>query len=123
MERTVYQIFPVDSVRTIQLDIVGDYMLIPWAADNLLAETHIQLRDASPEILDYLIEKGRYAIENGLEGEALTLVSKDKERKTLKNKDGVWCEEVVEVKLFIPDFYTWPEGEKARELTIKHKSN
>ncbi len=119
MERTVYQIFPADSARVIVLDIVGSYELIPWAADNVLAETHIQIWNASPEILDYLIEKGRYALDPAREGDNLTLVSKDKERKALKNRNGVWCDEVVLLKLFIPDFYQWPEGQAVQELILK----
>jgi hypothetical protein len=119
MERTVYQIFPADSARSIRLDLVGQYELIPWAGDNVLAETHIQIWNASPEILDYLIEKERYTIDTLRTGDAFQLTSKVKDRKTIKNRDRQDCHEVVGLKLFVPDYYGWPEASAATELTIK----
>jgi hypothetical protein len=123
MERTVYQIFPSDSVKTISLDLVGQYELIPWAGDNVLAETHIKIWNASPDILEYLIEKGRYELQEGRDEVQLQLSAKDKKRKTLKNRDGIWCEEQVSLKLFVPDFYAWPRSDSipVTELTIKEK--
>jgi hypothetical protein len=119
MERTVYQIFPADSARSIRLDLVGQYELIPWAGDNVLAETHIQIWNASPEILDYLIEKERYAIDTLRTGDQFQLTSKVKDRKTIKNREKQECHEVVGLKLFVPDYYAWPQAAAATELTIK----
>ena len=62
MERTVYQSFEIDSVQTITLDIVGDYEVNVWAGNSILTETNIQIWKASPHLLDYFIEEGRYEI-------------------------------------------------------------
>lgn len=68
----------------------------------MLAETHIQIWNASPEILDCLIEKQRYTIDMLRTGDAFQLTSKVKERKTIKNRDNQDCQEVVGLKLVVP---------------------
>jgi hypothetical protein len=110
MEQTIYQIFPTDSARTVHLDIVDSCNIIPWAGDNVLAEIRIRLWDCSPEILDYLIKQERYAVLSEQRGEAFWLSSKDKKRKEIRNKQRITCPEVVEIKLFVPDYYEWTLG-------------
>ncbi len=110
MEQTIYQLFPADSARTVRLDIADSCNIIPWAGDNVLAEIRIQLWDCSPEILDYLIKQERYTVVSEQRGEELWLSSKDKKRKEIRNKQRITCPEVVEIKLFVPDYYEWTQG-------------
>ncbi|MBK8555189.1 MAG: hypothetical protein IPL65_05185 [Lewinellaceae bacterium] len=110
MERTIYQVFEVDSARTVTLDIAGIYEIHPWAGTNILAETNIQIWHASPEILGFLIKEGRYdlvaeKIDGGFE-----IYTKDRNRKPLKTKEGE-VTEIATAKIFVPDFYTWTQQE------------
>ena len=102
MERTVYQSFEIDSVQTITLDIVGDYEINVWAGNSILTETNIQIWKASPQLLDYFIEEGRYEIVAVTTPSSATLSSKHPTRKPIKTKTDE-CTEIVTLKIFVPD--------------------
>ncbi|MFN4080239.1 MAG: hypothetical protein ACK4NS_05020 [Saprospiraceae bacterium] len=113
MERTIYQVFQVDSVKTIQLDMLGAYELHYWAGSSVLLETNVQIWHASPEILNYFIKEGRYAVDvDTLSPESLRLYTRDRERKPIKNKDRIECVEIATAKLFIPDSFVWTADRK-----------
>ncbi len=78
MERTVYQVFEVDSARTVTLDIVGFTYpeLHIWAGNNILTEANIQVWEATPEIVNELIKTGRYAFESERNGDSLRVFTK-----------------------------------------------
>lgn len=102
MERTVYQSFEIDSAETITLDIVGDYEINVWAGNSILTETNIQIWKASPHLLDYFIEEGRYEIVAAKTPAAATLSSKNPTRRPIKTKTDE-CTEIVTLKIFVPD--------------------
>ncbi|MFN4254199.1 MAG: hypothetical protein ACK4Q5_04265 [Saprospiraceae bacterium] len=104
MERTVYQSFEIDSVQTITLDIVGDYEVNVWAGNSILTETNIQIWKASPHLLDYFIEEGRYEIVATTTPSSATLSSKNPTRKPIKTKTDE-CTEIVTLKIFVPDTF------------------
>ena len=86
------------------MDIYGDYELIPWAGDHILTETNIQLYEASEGILEHFLKIGRYEmVIDSTEGR-FSLVSKDKERRSVKTSKGE-CYEFVNTKVFVPDAY------------------
>ncbi|MCB0661409.1 MAG: hypothetical protein KDC24_01615 [Saprospiraceae bacterium] len=104
LEKTIHQTFAVDKEPNIQLDIYGDYELIPWAGDHILTETNIQLYEASEGILEHFLKIGRYEmVIDSTEGR-FSLVSKDKERRSVKTSKGE-CYEFVNTKVFVPDAY------------------
>ncbi|MEZ4918785.1 MAG: hypothetical protein R2792_06720 [Saprospiraceae bacterium] len=114
MERTIYQVFEVDSAQSILLDIAGIYEIHPWAGTNVLAETNIQIWHASPEILEFLIKNGRYdLVAEKLDG-SFQIYTKERDRKPLKTREGE-VTEIAKAKLFVPDFYTW---EKEEDMTV-----
>jgi hypothetical protein len=106
MERVIHQIFEVGEAQKIQLDLVGTYNLQPWAGNNIMSETKIQLYDAPSHVLDFFIkEKGRYEILDSLTQDSiLFLAANDKERSGIQYK-GTSCYEVVEVRIFVPDSF------------------
>lgn len=113
MERTIYQVFQIDSVETIQLDMLGTYELHYWAGSSVLLETNIQIWHASPEILNYFIKEGRYAVDADTLGPTtLRLYTRDRERKPIKNKDRIECVELATARLFIPDSFVWTTDRK-----------
>ncbi len=110
MERTVYQSFEIDTAKTIALKVVGEYELQAWAGNSVLTETNIQIWKASPRILDYFIEKGRYEFLQESSPDATYLSSRFMERQPIKTKDGE-CVEIIKVKIFVPDTFEWlPDG-------------
>ena len=116
MERTTYQTFEVDSVRVINLDIMGEYEIKTWAGSNLLVETNVQIWDASREILNFLIKEGRYDLTTDTVADPhpqeIRIYTKNTVRKPVKRKDGGQCQEVATTRIFIPDTYVISEDKK-----------
>lgn len=124
MERTVYQVFEVDSAQTVSLDIVGFTYpeLHVWAGNNILTEANIQVWEASPEIVNYLIDKGRYAFETSKSGDSLLIFTKVRKREDIKLPGmHTKCVEQTTVKVFIPDIYEWVPAEWTPEQIDKPK--
>ena len=116
MERTIYQVFPVDSVETVELDLAGIYEVQPWAGSDILVETNIQIWHASPEILKHLIELGRYdLVSDTLSPELIKISTKIRDRKPIKTRQGE-CTEIATTRLFVPEMYAITEDKKALHL-------
>lgn len=112
MERTIYQVFTVDSISAINLDLAGLYEVHAWAGSNVLVETNIQIWHASPEILKHLIEKGRYdVVADTLSDTEITIKTKERDRKPLKFQN-VECTEIATAKVFVPDTFIVSEDKK-----------
>jgi hypothetical protein len=116
MERTMYQVFEVDSVKTVTFDLVGNYEVYAWAGSNILVETNIQIWEASREILNFLIKDGRYDITQdtaaAIDKGVMTIQTKNKERKPIKRREGRECPEQATIKIFFPDTFILSEDKK-----------
>ena len=128
MERTVYQTFSLDSASTFQLDVVGftEVEVKTWAGNTVLSEVHIQLWDASPEILDFMVENGRYRFLFEKKGMVARLASEQRDRKLVKTKlsNGAACREITKLKIFVPDLYGWtPELDPGSDGVVKQTSS
>ena len=104
LRKVIHTTFDVDEANSILFDLYDEYEVELWAGDNIMTETTIKLYEGSEGILKHFIENGRYEIEIKLEETALTLVSKDKERKPIKTRKGE-CFEQVNHKIFLPDTF------------------
>lgn len=126
MERTVYQVFEVDSIQTVTLDIVGFTYpeLHVWAGSSILTEANIQVWEATPEVVNQLIKDGRYAFESDTVGETtLRIFTKVRKREDFKLPGmKTKCVEQTTVKVFIPDIYEWDPAEWTPEQTDKPKT-
>ncbi len=112
MERTIYQVFEVDSVKTVSLDLADVYDIYSWGGSSILVETNIKISFASPDILDYLIKEGRYAIAmDTLAPDAMKIYTKNRNRKPIKTPNGV-CTEIPDAKIFVPDTFIWTDDKK-----------
>ncbi len=112
MERTMYQVFELDSAKVVNLDLAGIYELQVWAGSSILVETNIQISHASPEILDFLIKQGRYDVVADTISETVVLIkTRIRDRKPIKTPDGE-CTEIATTKLFVPDTFIWTEDKK-----------
>lgn len=113
MERTIYQTFEIDSAQQVVLDLVGftEVEIKAWAGNTILSEVNIQLWNASPDILNYFVENGRYKFTFEKKGENATVSTEVRQRKVIKTKlsgpDG--CQEITTLRLFVPDNYQWSD--------------
>jgi hypothetical protein len=121
MERTMYQVFEVDSAQTVDFAVAGDYEILTWAGNSILVETNVQIWEASREILGELIKLGRYdlaadssAVPNPKQ---IRIFTKNLERKPIKRLDGQKCLEIAVTKIFVPDTFLVSEDKK--QLTRK----
>lgn len=125
MERTVYQVFEVDSIQTVSLDIVNFTYpeLHVWAGNSILTEVNIQVWDASPEIVKFLIDEGRYAFESEKTGETLRVFSKIRKRQDIRLQDmHSKCVEQTTIKIFVPDIYEFDPAEWTPDQIDKPKT-
>ena len=102
LRKVIHATFDTEQSTSINFDIYDEYEVQLWAGDNIMIETTVKLYEGSAGILKFFIEQGRYEIEGKLEGEVLAMVSKDKERRPIKTKNGE-CFEQVNHKIFLPD--------------------
>lgn len=117
MERTLYQVLEIDSVKTITLDFYGQYSLQKWEGSTMLIETNIQLTNASPAIMNYLIKQGRYdfAIDT-ISDKELKIYTRQQDRKKIKTPAGE-CTEIFVTKILVPEFMVWTDDRR----TLKRK--
>jgi len=109
MTRTMYQVFEVDSVKRVTLDLAGLYELNTWAGNTILIENNIEISHASPEILDFLIKEGRYdVVSDTISPSEWRIYTKMRDRKPIKTPAGE-CTEIATVKIFVPDTYLWSD--------------
>ncbi len=121
MERTIYQVFEVDSVKTVQLDIADIYDIYSWAGSTILIETNVQLSHGSTEILDYLIKEGRYDVAmDTIAMPEVKIYTKmpDRKKKRVKTPDGE-ITEIPTAKIFVPDTFTWSDDKKTLWRIVK----
>jgi hypothetical protein len=107
LEKTIHQTFDLNAMTTVQLELYGEYTIVPWAGNNILVETKIQLYNSSASVLKHFIEKDqRYLIDadTALTG-VIKLVSHDMKRAALRTKTGAESIENVETRIFIPENY------------------
>jgi hypothetical protein len=112
MERTMYQVFEIDSIKFIELDLAGIYELETWSGNSILVENNIQISHASPEILDFLIKQGRYdVVADTVSASEIRIYTKIRDRKPIKTPAGE-CTEIATTKLFVPDTFIWTDDRK-----------
>lgn len=121
MERTMYQVFEVDSAQTVHFEVAGEYEVLEWAGNSILVETNVQIWDASREILAELIKIGRYDLATDSSTvpnpKQVRIFTKNLDRKPIKRLDGQKCLEIAVTKIFIPD--TFYISEDKQRLTRK----
>lgn len=106
IEKILNQDFNIDNITTVQFDLARSYYLEKWAGTTILVETKIKLRGASPSILKFALESGRYELLMLEDGDKVTIRSKIEKPRVLKNKSNE-IEEEVEVRILVPeDFNT-----------------
>lgn len=100
---TIHQTFEVsEEVTQVSFDIYDEFETEPWASNNIMVVTTVELHSGAQHILDFYIKQGRYELEETAKDVSLSLVSKDKQRKGMKYKDFTVYEQ-VKMKMYIPE--------------------
>jgi hypothetical protein len=103
IQKSFHQVYEIsDSVKTIELKLVGEYKYESWVGNTIMLQTKIVLYDATDAILKFFMENGRYKVVALPEGTKLILNAKDQERRVIKSS-GIECYEVVEQTIFLPE--------------------
>jgi hypothetical protein len=82
----------------------------------VLTEVTVQIWNASPEIVNYFVEQGRYKFGFEKRQDAVSITTQVRERRVIRTKlsGPKGCPEIAKVKIFVPDNYYWsplPEGD------------
>lgn len=105
LEKVMHQTFEVGEMKTITLDLMGEYTIEKWAGNTVMTETKVELYEASPAILNhFIIKEKRYEVVADTLNSQLALSSLDKERKPIRTKLRE-CSEIVHVRVFVPDTF------------------
>lgn len=102
LSKVLHQSFEIGDVKTVSLNLVGEYEIEKWAGNTILTETSIEIYDAKPGIFNHFIKEGRYEIIADVQEATAALTSKDSERKSIRTKKGE-CYEFIKLKIFVPD--------------------
>lgn len=110
LQRILHQSFEVDSANLIRLDLYGDFVAQTWSGNAVLTETQVKVYGATPGILEYALEQGRYDIQAVHREEEVRLESVDMIRPVIATSEGQSYEEVL-TTVYIPDQFQ-PDSEQ-----------
>jgi hypothetical protein len=110
-----HEVFPLDSVALIQLDLFGNYEVVRWEGNSLMIKTEVLLYNGSEAILQDYLKNNRYAYRAVRTDSQLLLSSVDKQRINVRTSRGE-CYESVDTVVYIPaDFEPTAERQWARK--------
>ena len=101
IKHTFHNTYELEEIETIELEVVGEVEFVKWKGTSFMAETVIELGNATKGILRHLMNKQRYDLTDASEGTMLRIESVTKERKTVITQIGT-CEEHVGVIIYVP---------------------
>ena len=103
LERTLHQTFSLDSIDQVQVDLTGEVTCETWAGAGLLTETHVELYNASKDLLTFFVEKQeRYLVEEKRSAPSLQISSAQSERRAIQYRGEV-CTENVRITVYVPE--------------------
>ena len=97
----------IDEVNRISFDIYANDQVEyrSWPGDDLLIETTVKIQNAKQDILDFYMRQNRYILQPEVTGDAMSLVSFDKTRRTVKGTEGA-AYESVNIVVYLPEEFT-----------------
>ncbi len=97
----------VDHVNRISFDIYpkDQIQYRTWPGDDVLIETSVEIKNVKQDILDFYMRQNRYVLQPEVSGDAMQLVSFDKNRRTVKGTEGNAFES-VHIMVYLPEAFT-----------------
>lgn len=99
-----HETFALDSVQVVELQLFDEYETVPWAGNQLMIQTTVDLYGCRQHILDFFHEQERYAVRDSLVGDQLTVASVDTQRKMVLVQ-GKECYERITIRVFLPEAF------------------
>lgn len=118
LSRTMHQVFEIDSVGMVQIDLWPQndnyqWEVEIWPSRHLMVETNVGLTNANEAILDFLTEEKRYELKIEEGQDELTLSNVLDELTPIGTKKGD-INETIRLIIYMPEFL-----EKVDETTWK----
>ncbi len=97
----------IDKVNRISFDVYpNDHVEYrSWPGDDILIETTVKIENAKQDILDFYMRQNRYVLKPEVTGDAMSLVSFDKTRRTVKGTEGA-AYESVNIVVYLPEDFS-----------------
>ena len=97
----------VDDVNRISFDVYPKDQIEyrTWPGDDLLIETSVEIKNVKQDILDFYMRQKRYVLQPEVTGDAMQLVSFDKNRRMVKGTEGDAFESVL-IVVYMPEDFT-----------------
>jgi hypothetical protein len=104
VEQVIFQSIEVnDATMKIEFDLADAHEIVPWHHDSkIMVETKINLTGTSLAALAILIKEGRYNVALDDRYPATTLRPVNPNRSVMKNGRGEICNEIVTIKVYVP---------------------
>ncbi len=94
VNRISFDVYPKDQV---------EYR--SWPGDDLLIETSVEIKNVKQDILDFYMRQDRYGLKPQVTGDAMQLVSLDKNRRMVKGTESDAFETVL-IVVYLPENFT-----------------
>lgn len=97
----------VDDVNHISFDVYPQDKVEyrSWPGDDVLIETSVRIQNVKQDILDFYLRQKRYVLMPNVSGDAMQLVSYDKNRRVVKGTEGSAFEDVT-IVVYLPEDFT-----------------
>jgi hypothetical protein len=121
IEKSFHQIIPIEDAYIIQFGF-DNYEIATWSGTTVMIQSSIQLDCCDLTMLSHIIQTGRYNLQPDHLVGALDI--RIGTRPPLKLK-GVACNEVVKMKIFVPDTYSIEKNNQCvlRESPLTEQKN
>ncbi|MEM7105148.1 MAG: hypothetical protein AAF502_18570 [Bacteroidota bacterium] len=110
--RTVHQSFEKEQAHLLELDLKANVEIQEWTGSRILVETTISLEGANKNIIEALIDAGRYHLEKTENGQSLLLNFKNLQNKLAVRSIEIY--ETIRVKIFVPEGMQYDESLAAK---------
>lgn len=129
LKKTLHKVFEVPGTANQLVFNIYDgdsFDVIPWAGNTIMAETQVEMYQASKGVFNFFLEQGRYDFITAPQTDSLMISSKDLLRQVIKLED-VEAVERVHSKIYIPDYFVqqsdivWERPEELRQTEPQRK--
>ena len=101
IQRTIHKTIKQDQIHMVQVDFDREMEVEEWTGSRILIETTVSLEGANKNILEHLIEAGRYNLIEEVQGSVLRLDFHNIDKRIVVR--GVEVFEKITLKFFVPE--------------------
>ena len=106
VHHTNYQTFLLDTVKTFSIAFQDSLQLEEWAGSDLMVQTAVTMRGCRDQVLLALAKQGRYDFKVSANPDSSLVLAVKEEARGIIQAGFSDCEEVITIKVYIPDSFT-----------------